>query len=328
MRRISKNLAILVSVLVVVCLAVGSVGCSSTSSEEYPSKPITLVVPWGAGGSTDVTGRAIADVAEKTLGQPVVVKNREGGSSTIGTQEVANADGDGYTILVATINALAILPHTLDLQNTPADFKGVGRVAVRDIAVVTTSDKPWNDMADFIEDAKKNPGAYSFATPQGGLQHLVFEQVMQAAGFEATLYPVQGDAEGLTAVLGGTADLQVPGSYNVAKGQMDAGEMKALAVFSEVRAEALPDTPTLIELGYDVSVYPWTTLLLPATTPDDVVKQVQDAFKVVLNDPELIDLLERSGQTPMYLDGDAAMEAIQAEYERFGQTVEAVGLGK
>ena len=342
MMRIRKGLIILMTIIMVL----GFIACDAedkdneTSLEKssetsvkgdstvsFPNGTITLICPWGAGGSTDITARAIANVAEDKLGVPVVVVNRAGGSSTIGTQEVAlTAEGDGTTILVATINALTILPHTLELEYSPADFKAVGQVSVRDMAIISRSSKPWNDINDFINDAKKAPGEYMIAIPQGGLQHLLFQKLCEETGIEVTVYPISGDAEGLTAILGGVADLAIPGSYNVAAGQIEAGEIKALAAFSDRPVEDLPDTPLLIDLGYDITSYPWTALLIPASTPDALHKVMQEKFKEILIDPELLGMLVKNGQTPYYLDGDTTLQTITEQYEDFGKIVDSMDL--
>ena len=300
---------------------------SSAPAVEYPTGPITLICPWGAGGSTDITARAIAEVAEEKLGVPVVVENREGGSSTIGTQEVAlQTEGDGTTILVATINALTILPHTLDLDYAPDNFKAIGQVSVRDMAIITSSSQTWETIDDFIADAKEHPGEYLLAVPQGGLQHLLFQQLCNEAGIEVTLYPISGDAEALTAILGGVADIAIPGSYSVAAGQFEAGEVKALAAFSDRPIEDLPDTPLLMDLGYDIAVYPWTCLLVPADTPDDLLAAMESAFEEILNDDGLKETLVKNGQIPYYLNSSSTMEMILKQYNDFGDVVASMDM--
>lgn len=349
MKNVKRVLTILLTIIMLVCMAACNEKTSNSVEEKetqtdavteakttdigasdikYPTGPIILVCPWGAGGSTDITARGIAKIAEEKLGVPVVVENRKGGSSSIGTQEVASAEGDGTTILVATINALAIMPHTLSLEYTPDNFKAIGQVSVRDMAIFSQSSKPWNDINDFIEDAKENPGEYLIAVPQGGLQHLLFQRLCDETGIDVTIYPISGDAEGLTAVLGGVADIIIPGSFNVVAGQLEAGVVKALASFSDRPIEQLPGTPLLIDLGYDISVYPWTTLLVPANTPDDLLVAMQEAFEEVLKDDALIEMLVKNGQTPYYLDGNATMDMIKKQYEDFGKVVSSMDIEK
>jgi len=302
-------------------------GTAGALADGYPGGLVNLICPWAAGGSTDITARAIASVAEKKFGTPVVVVNREGGGSTIGTQEVAlNTPGDGMSILVATVNACAILPHTMGLDYTPENFKAIGQVSVRDMGIICSADKPWNTIADFLEDAKANPGQYLVSCPQGGLQNLLFQQLADMTGASFTVYPVNNDTENLTAVLGGIADVGVPGSYDVAAGQIEAGEIKVLGVFSDRRVDALPEVPTLKELGYDLSFYPWTALLVPATTDDALVAEMEAAWAEVLNDPELHEMLAKNKQVPMYLNSADTMANMVKQYADFGATIESMGL--
>jgi tripartite-type tricarboxylate transporter receptor subunit TctC len=294
---------------------------------EYPTGPVTLICPWAAGGSTDITARAIASVAEARFGSPVVVVNREGGGSTIGTQEVAlSTKGDGYTLLVGTINALAVLPHTMGLAYSPANFKAIGQVCSRDMGIICTADKPWNTITDFIQDAKANPGKYLVSCPQGGLQNILFQRLADMTGAQFRVYPVNNDTENLTAVLGGVSDLGVPGSYDVAAGQIAAGQVKVLALFSDTRAASLPNVPTLKELGFDLSFAPWTSLLVPASTPDSLVEKMRGVWREVIQSPELAALLAKNKQKPDYLDGAETQLTIEKQFKDFGETIKSMGL--
>ena len=297
-------------------------------AEGYPNGLVNLICPWAAGGSTDITARAIAQVAEQMFGSPVVVVNREGGGSTIGTQEVAlNTPGDGQTILLAVPNSITILPHTMGLDYSPANFKNLGQVCVREVGIMCTADKPWTTINDFIEDAKTKPdGHYFVACPQGGIQNIMFQMLADAAGISFTVYPVSNDNESVTAMLGGVADISIPSSYDAAIGQIEAGNVKALATFSTERIPALPDAPTLIELGYDVSYYPWTSLMVPATTDDALVAEMEEVWAKVLQSEELAELLVKSKQVPKYMDGKTAHDVITKEYKNVGETIEKMGL--
>lgn len=297
-------------------------------AEGYPNGLVNLICPWAAGGSTDITARAIAQVAEQMFGSPVVVVNREGGGSTIGTQEVAlNTPGDGQTILVAALNSISVLPHTMGLDYTPANFKNLGQVCVREVGILCTADKPWTNINDFIEDAKTKPeGHYFVACPQGGVQNIMFQMLADAAGISFTVYPVNNDNESVTALLGGVADICIPGSYDAAAGQIEAGQVKALAAFSTERIPALPETPTLMELGYDMSYYPWTCLMVPATTDDALVAEMEEAWAKVLQSEELAELLVKSKQVPKYMDGKTTHDVITKQYNDFGETIEKMGL--
>jgi len=324
-----KKVIVTLFLLTFVILCTFAQGSNEAASAEvqYPTGTVTLICPWAAGGSTDITARAIASVAEKQFGSPVVVVNREGGGSTIGTQEVAlSAKGDGYTLLVGTVNALAILPHTMGLAYSPANFKAIAQVCSRDMGIICKADKPWNTITDFIEDAKANPGKYLVSCPQGGLQNILFQGLANMTGAQFTVYPVNNDTENLTAVLGGVSDLGVPGSYDVAAGQIAAGQVKVLALFSDKRTASLPNVPTLKELGFDLSFAPWTSLLAPANTPDPVVEKIREVWATVIQSPELAALLQKNKQIPDYLDGATTQMTMVKQYNDFGQTIKSMGL--
>lgn len=324
-----KKVIVTLFLLTFVILCTFAQGSNEAASAEvqYPTGTVTLICPWAAGGSTDITARAIASVAEKQFGSPVVVVNREGGGSTIGTQEVAlSAKGDGYTLLVGTVNALAILPHTMGLAYSPDNFKAIAQVCSRDMGIICKADKPWNTITDFIEDAKANPGKYLVSCPQGGLQNILFQGLANMTGAQFTVYPVNNDTENLTAVLGGVSDLGVPGSYDVAAGQIAAGQVKVLALFSDKRTASLPNVPTLKELGFDLSFAPWTSLLAPANTPDPVVEKIREVWATVIQSPELAALLQKNKQIPDYLDGATTQMTMVKQYNDFGQTIKSMGL--
>jgi len=323
----------------ILCISLTACGGTKTGGGQSPEKTeepqtstvldgkvINLICPWAAGGSTDIVARAIAQRAEDILGVPVQVVNREGGGSSIGTQEAALATPDGHTILVATINGLTILPYTQNLSYSVEDFASIGQVCTRDLGIFCLADKPWNDVSDVIEACKADPSTCLMGAATGSLQHVLMLQLAAAGEFELNQYPIAGDSEALSSLLGGTIDVSIPGSIDVFKGQIDSGEVKLLGVLSEERLEAYPDTPTLKELGYDVTASAWTSLLVPAGTPQEIVDELETAFQKVLTDPELTALIEKAGQDPNYQDGETNIAMIRQQYEDFGEVIKESGL--
>jgi len=324
-----KRVIVMLFLLALVFTGAFAQGANEAAPAEvkYPTGTVTLICPWAAGGSTDITARAIASVAEAQFGSPVIVVNREGGGSTIGTQEVAlSTKGDGYTLLVGTVNALAILPHTMGLAYSPDNFKAIGQVCSRDMGIICKADKPWNTIMDFIADAKANPGKYLVSCPQGGLQNILFQGLANMTGTSFKVYPVNSDTENLTAVLGGVSDLGVPGSYDVAAGQIAAGQVKVLALFSDKRIASLPNVPTLKELGFDLSFAPWTSLLASASTSDAMVLKLREVWAKVIQSPELAVLLKKNKQIPDYLDGATTQLTMVKQFNDFGKTIKSMGL--
>jgi tripartite-type tricarboxylate transporter receptor subunit TctC len=214
----------------------------------------------------------------------------------------------------------------MGLAYSPANFKAIGQVCSRDMGIICTADKPWNTITDFIQDAKANPGKYLVSCPQGGLQNILFQRLADMTGAQFRVYPVNNDTENLTAVLGGVSDLGVPGSYDVAAGQIAAGQVKVLALFSDTRAASLPNVPTLKELGFDLSFAPWTSLLVPASTPDSLVEKMRGVWREVIQSPELAALLAKNKQKPDYLDGAETQLTIEKQFKDFGETIKSMGL--
>jgi len=294
----------------------------------FPTKPIRLVVPWPAGGSTDVIARMLSSVAEEHFGQPVVVENLEGGAGTIGTQQVAIDDADGYTVLVAAIAPTILQPYYKDLQYNPESFEAIAQVSARDVVIAVKGDAEWNSLEELIAYASEEPDKLTYAVASGVHNQLLFALLAKEAGFIPKLFPVQGDAPSVTAVLGDTADVSVVSSISAVKSQIDSGDMKALAIFSEERSELLPDVPTVKELGYDLVGNPWTGLLVAKDTPDDIVQYLQETFKVVIEDEVFIENMAQANASINYLDGVAFMEKVLKEYEEFGVVIKELGLDK
>ncbi|WP_409969370.1 tripartite tricarboxylate transporter substrate binding protein [Bengtsoniella intestinalis] len=305
-------------------------GCSSSSSsdapEEYPTEAITFLVPWAAGGATDIMARAVAQSAEEILGQPVVVENVEGGNATIGTAQAANADADGYTILVASTSPNILQPYYVDVTYTPESFDAICQITVKDMVIVANADAPYDTIAEYIAMCQENPDSLLFAVSNGNPAHLAFSSMMTQCDFSAKHYPVQNDSETITNVLSGVADIGLLTSVSVGVSQIEAGELKALAVFSTERSSVLPDVPTLIEEGIDISAGAWTGLMVPAGMPEETLALIREAFETVMMDPATEELLSRAGETLKYLDGDDFMDVVLEEYVTYGTEIENLGL--
>lgn len=301
---------------------------SETTELNFPTKPIKLVVPWPAGGSTDVVARMLSSVAEEHFGQPVVVENIEGGAGTIGTQEVAIDDADGYTVLVAAIAPTILQPYYKDLQYTPQSFVSLGQISARDVVIAVKGDAEWNTLEELIAYGSSEAGLLTYAVASGVHNQLLFALLAKEAGFSPKLFPVQGDAPSVTAVLGGTADVSVVSSISAVKSQIDSGEMKALAIFSEERSELLPDVPTVKELEYDLVGNPWTGLLVAKDTPAEIVEYLEKTFKTVIEDQAFIDNMKQANASINYLSADEFDAKIIKEYEEFGVVIKELGLDK
>jgi tripartite-type tricarboxylate transporter receptor subunit TctC len=276
--------------------------CSAAAlAQSFPTKPITLIVPWNAGGSTDIYFRAMAEVASKELGQPIVVDNKTGGTGTLGPVTMAlTAKPDGYTLsqIPVTVMRLPLMQkHNWDALK---DFTYIIHLTGYTFGVTTKADSRFKTWKDVVEYAKANPGKITYATTgPGGSLHLGMEQIAARDGIKMTMVPFKGGTETNAAVLGGHVDLQADST--VWRPLVDAGQLRLLNVWTEKRNKAWPDVPTLKELGYPFVFDSPFGIAGPKGMDPAVVKKLHDAFKVALADPKVKDIMEKYDFTERYM---------------------------
>ena len=312
----------LIGVWILAALAASA--ATSALGQAFPSKPVSLIVPWPAGGSTDLYFRKLGEIAAKPLGQVLVIENRPGGSGMNGPATMAKtARPDGYTISQLAITAFRV-PHMQKVDWDPlSDFTYIIGLAGYTFGVVVRSDSPFKTFRDLIDYAKANPGRLSYATPGTGTSlHLAMEEIGAKAGVQFLHVPFKGYADGAVALMGGHVMVQVD-STGWAK-QVDAGAQRLLATLGDKRTRW--NAPTVKELGIDtVSNSPFG-LVGPKGMPPQVVKVLHDAFKAALDDPEHHKVLQLLDQSYWYQSSaDYARWAAQTlKAER--ATIERVGL--
>jgi tripartite-type tricarboxylate transporter receptor subunit TctC len=294
--------------------------------QAFPSKPITLIIPWPAGGSTDVSMRAMAEVASKQLGQQIVIDNKPGASGTLGPATMAaTAKPDGYTIAQLPISVFR-LPYMQKTSFDPEkDFTYIVHVTGYTFGVVVRKDSKYQTFKDLVEDARANPGKIKYATPGAGTSlHITMEQIAAKAGIKWTQVPFKGGAETSAAVLGGHVDATAD---STGWGPLvDAGELRLLCTWGAQRTKKWPNVPTLQELGFDIISDSPFGIGGPKGIPADVVQKIHDAFKKAVEDPGVIATLEKLDMAPRYMDTATyqkfAMDTIKQEKE----LIERLGL--
>jgi len=305
-------------------LAAGLLFALSAQAQSFPGKPVTLIVPWPAGGSTDIYFRKLGEVAARHLGQPLVIDNKPGGSGMNGPATMAKtARPDGYTISQLAISAFR-MPHMQKVDWDPiSDFTYIIGLAGYTFGVVVRADSPFKTFQDLLTYARANPGKLSYATPGTGTSlHLAMEEVAAKAGVQFLHIPFKGYADGAIALMGGHVMVQVD-STGWAK-QVDAGAQRLLATLGDKRTRW--GAPTVKELGVDtVSNSPFG-LVGPKGMPREVVKVLHDAFKKSLDDPEYLKVLAQLDQPAWYMSSEDyarwAVDMLKAERA----TIERVGL--
>jgi len=297
-------------------------------AQEYPAKPITLVVPWPAGGSTDIVMRAIADVASKSLGQPIVVDNKAGGSGTVGPATMAaTAKPDGYTIsqVPTTIFRMPIMQQAF--WDPIKDFSYIIHLSGYTYGVTINAEsqlRAWKDVVDF---AKQNPGKVTYATPGAGTTlHIGMEQIAQLEGIKLTQVPFKGGAETNAAVLGNHTVLQADSTGW--RPLVDAGKLRLLMVWTSQRSPNFPGVPTLRELGYPLAVESPFGIAGPKGMDPKIIAKLHDAFKKAIDDPGMIATLAKYDMVPNYKNTEDYNKFVHEQIESERKVIESLGLAK
>ncbi len=295
----------------------------------YPNKPIRLVVPFTPGGVTDTSGRLIAEQLSKRLGQQVIVDNKPGASGNIGTQQVAAAAPDGYTLVLGFDGTLVINPHVFDKVPFDAvkDFVPIGKIGDAVLILVAHPAVAAKTLQEVIALSKTQAGGLSYGTSgTGGTPHIAGEQLKLRTGANLVHVPYKGGGQALTDVLGGNIPL-VYTAVAGAQGHVKAGKLRAIAVSSGQRSKSLPDVPTFIESGVaDFEVSSWVGLLAPAKTPKAIVDKLNAELNAVLNDPDVREKLNLMGITATPGTADKFGDDIKRDLTRYGPVVKAAGI--
>ncbi len=261
---------------------------SAALAQDYPNRPITLIVQFSAGTTTDIIARRLADDVSKVLGQPLVCVNKTGGGGSVGVAEIARSKPDGYTIGCVNMPALAIIPH---MQNLPYDpLKDISHICViqpYEYGIYVKADAPWKTLKDLTDYARANPGKVIYGSPgTGTTNHIVMVRIGQENKLQWKHVPYRGDGEIIPAMLGGHVHA-ASGSPVAVVPQVKAGKLKLLVVTSKDRWAYLPEVPTLLESGYKFFQSSYLSLGAPAGTPEAVRKKLEDAFGKVIQDPAI-----------------------------------------
>jgi len=300
---------------------------TALAQANYPNRPIKLIIPFTPGGVTDTSGRYIAEQLSLKLGQQVVAENKPGASGNIGTQMVASAEPDGYTLLLGYAGTLSINPSLFDKVpfDSLKDFAPIGKIGDAILILVANNDFPGKTWAEVIAISKKDPNGLSYGTSgSGGTPHIAGELLKQKTGANLVHVPYKGGGQALIDLLGGN----IPLVYTAVAGAnqyVKSGRVKAIAVSSAKRSQTLPDVPTFIELGVkDFEIDDWVGLLAPAKTPKPIVMKLNQALNEILNSPEGKAKLLGMGITPSPGTPEKFGEQIKSDLTRFAPIVKSM----
>ncbi|WP_110600914.1 tripartite tricarboxylate transporter substrate binding protein [Salinicola lusitanus] len=297
---------------------------------EYPEKPITLIVPWAAGGGTDATARIIASSLEEQLGQTINVVNRTGGSGVVGHTAIANARPDGYTLGLATVEVAMM--HWQGLTDlTYQDFTPIAQINFDSASLSVAEDSPFDNLEAFVTQVKDNPkGTYTASgTGLGGIWHVALNGFLMDQGIAAgkiTWIPSQGSAPAMTELASGSIDV-VASSLPEARSMIDAGELRSLGVMTPERLEGFPDVPTFEEqIGSDFTLGAWRGIVGPKGMSEDVVATLEDALKKAYDSDAYQSFMARQGYGVVWRDADGFEQLMAEDDQKFGKIMGEMGL--
>ena len=315
---------------VLLALALLFTASPAAADDPYPTRPVTIVVPFPPGGIADLTARPLAAAMERLVKQPAVVTNKPGAGGAVGTQSVAIAKPDGYTLLLGLVS-ISLLPERDALFGqkpayTRDQFIGIARLNADPPVLAVNAEMPWKSVKEVLDDARKRPGEITYASSGiYGASHVPLEMLLQASGgLKMRHLPTTGGAPATTAVLGKHASLWASPPA-LALPHVKAGKMRVLATWGGTRLAAFPDVPTLKELGYDLEYYLWAGLFTPRGTPPAVVKTLREAVRQSVQDPEFKSAMEKA-QTPIaYQDADEFKAWWDKDAQTLAEVVKRIG---
>ena len=311
-------------------LALGAAALPA-AAQNYPTRPITLIVPWGAGGGTDATARIIGSLMEKDLGQPVNVVNRTGGSGVVGHAAIAAAPPDGYTIGLATVE-IGMMHWQGLTELTGASYTPIGLVNLDPAGINVRADAPYKTVNDLLAAIKANPGKFKASgTGQGGIWHLAIAGLLRDQKIDPAAVPwvpSNGAAPGLQDMVAGGVEI-APCSLPEARSLIDAGKVKSLAIMDGKRSALYPNVPTLKEaVGSDWAIGAWRGIVAPKGIPNDVRDKLSAAIRKVAASKEYNDFMASRGFGVIYAGPEDFARYMAKSDAELGATMKAVGLAK
>lgn len=311
-----------------VALAAGLLLALGAQAQNFPSKPIRIVMGFPAGGPLDQHARLLADKLQTELGQTIVMDYKPGAGGTLGAQDVKNAPADGHTLMIANTGVMVINPALYPKlpYQTLRDFTPIARTAMQPLALLVSNSMPTKTLPELISYAKANPGKVNFGSAgNGGISHLVPEMLKTAAGIEMVHIPYKGSAPAFTDLMGGQVQFMAE-SIPQAAAYHKQGKVRALAVTSKERNPALPEIPTAIEAGLKgFEVVGFYGFLAPAGTPQPVVDRLSQAFQKVIENPELRERMVSQGANPDFMGAAQFKTFLEGEMPRWADAVKRSG---
>ncbi|WP_248923866.1 Bug family tripartite tricarboxylate transporter substrate binding protein [Paenibacillus hamazuiensis] len=300
------------------------------SDADFPTKPITLIVPYAAGGGTDQIARILEKVLKKYMpnGQNIVVENKTGGAGTVGTAEVFQAKPDGYKLALVAGGPLSVQPHYGNIPFSHDSFQPVIRIASSPLLLAVKADAPWKTFDEWFDYVKKNPGKFTYSSAGAGNPgHIAVEAFNNATGAQTKNVPFDSSSQAFTALLGGHVQGASAASQEI-KGQLDSGNIRLIANLGSSKGDFYKDVPTLKDKGINAASDIYFGIIAPKGLPKDILAILHDAFKKAMEDPEAIQLFNAAGIELNYAGSDEFQKIITESYNLNGQILKKIGLVK
>ncbi|WP_102348600.1 tripartite tricarboxylate transporter substrate binding protein [Bacillus sp. Marseille-P3661] len=338
MKKFTAFLALLLSIMLITACSSsnessggGSAEAPSEDTEEkvdFPTKPVTLIVPYSAGGGTDTVSRALALQAEKHLGQSIGVVNKTGGGGAVGLAEGSKAKPDGYTVTMVTAE-LTMLPHLGLTPITYENFKPIAQMNFDPSSLVVPADAPYNTLEEFVEFSLANPGKVRIGNGgTGAAGHLSAVAMEKKFGAQYSHVPFDGGAPAVTAALGGHVEAVVVQPPE-ALAQVQAGKLKFLGIMASERLDVIPDVPTFTEAGYDVGeIGVWRGVAVPKDTPNEIVAVLTDAFMKGAEEQEFVDFMSENGLGRVVKNAEDFNTLMVNSHNMYGEIIPSLDLGQ
>jgi tripartite-type tricarboxylate transporter receptor subunit TctC len=321
-----RRSAVLASLLPVFLL--GAAGLCHAQGA-YPTKPISMIVPFPPGGLADIVARPVAEAMSRELGQPVVIENRAGAGGGIGMAFAAKAPADGHTVLLS-LSSLTVIPEADALLGrapmfTLASLRPVARFTADPTVLAVRAESPWKSVKEFVDDAKRRPGALNYGSSGNyGTMHVPMEILAQNAGIKMTHVPFTGAAPAVVALLGGQIDAVSSGPATVLQ-HVKAGKLRVLAHWGTTRLDVMPDVPALKDTGFNAEYAQWSGLFIPAGVPEPVAQRLRAAAKAAAQEAKVKEVIQNAGSPILYQDMPEFEQYVQADAKRMADVVKRIG---
>ncbi len=302
-------------------LGLGAFASPALAADDYPNAPITMLVGYGAGGQTDLVARAAANVMSKQLGQPINVVNKPGAGGAVAARELSQAQPDGYTIMFhsnTVVNSAPFIMKNVDFK--PDDFEYAGMITAYQVGMAAPKNAPFNNITEYIEWAKKNPGSsYAALSPEA---RLYINEIMKKTGIQVNIVPVQSGSDMINALLGGQVMMAFSGGIHYRY----PDQLKTVSALTTFRHPSAPDVPTIEEEGFPLGMDSRTTVILPKGTPRAILDKLSAALKACETDPDFKKVAEAADIPIKYLDVDQATKEMADTYAKNKGIMESAGI--